>query len=129
MTDGFLLDTCALIWLANGDSSLSKAAREKIADSAVLCVSPVSAWEIAVKAAKGKIGLPCPAREWFDAVAKRYDIEVLRISSDEMLAAAELPWIHRDPADRFIIATAQRRGLTVVTADTNFPKYGVETIC
>jgi len=129
MTDRLLLDTCALIWLANGNPSLSKAAKDKIADSAVLCVSPVSAWEIAVKASKGKISLPCPAREWFDAVVKRYDIEVLRLGSDEMLAAAELPWIHRDPADRFIIATAQRRGLTVVTADSNFPKYSVETIC
>ena len=129
MTDGLLLDTCALIWLATDDSTISKTAKDKIADSTVLCVSPVSAWEIAVKASKGKICLPCPAREWFDAVVKRYDIEVLRISSDEMLAAAELPWIHRDPADRFIIATAQRRGLTVVTADSNFPKYGVETIC
>ena len=129
MTDGLLLDTCALIWLATGDSALSKAAKEKIADSTVLCVSPVSAWEIAVKASKGKISLPCPAREWFDAVVKRYDIEVLRLNSDEMLAAAELPWIHRDPADRFIIASALRRGLTAVTADSNFPKYGVETMC
>ena len=129
MTSGLLLDTCALIWLATGDSALSKAAKEKIADSAILCVSPVSAWEIAVKASKEKIILPCPAREWFDAVVKRYDIEVLRITSDEMLAAAELPWIHRDPADRFIIATAKIQSLTVVTADTNFPKYGVETIC
>ena len=129
MTDGLLLDTCALIWLANGDPALSNAAKEKIAESAVLCVSPVSAWEIAVKTSKGKINLPCPAREWFDAVVKRYDIEVLRLNSDEMLAAAELPWIHRAPADRFIIASALRRGLIVVTADSNFPKYGVETIC
>ena len=129
MTDALLLDTCAVLWLASGSRSLSKSARSAISDAQMVCVSPVTAWEIAVKASKGKIVLPCPAREWFDAVVRRYDIEVLKMSSDEMLRAAELPWIHKDPADRFIIATALANDFTVVTADGNFPKYGVRTMC
>ena len=129
MTDALLLDTCALLWLASGNRSLSKSARSAISDAQIVCVSPVTAWEIAVKASKGKIVLPCPAREWFDAVVRRYDIEVLKMTSDEMLRAAELPWIHKDPADRFIIATALANDFTVVTADGNFPKYGVRTMC
>lgn len=129
MTDALLLDTCALLWLASGSRSLSNVARSAIAEAQRACVSPVSAWEIAVKVAKGKIVLPCPAREWFDAVVRRYDIEVLRLSSDEMLRAAELPWLHKDPADRFIIATALANDFMVVTADGNFQKYGVRTIC
>jgi PIN domain nuclease of toxin-antitoxin system len=129
MTDSLLLDTCALLWLASGSKNLSKDARTALSDAQVLYVSPVTAWEIAIKAAKGKIVLPCPAREWFDAVVLRYDIQVLKVSSDDMLRAAELPWHHKDPADRFIIATALINGFTVVTADGNFPKYGVSVIC
>lgn len=129
MTDALLLDTCAVLWLASGNRSLSKSARSSISDAQMVCVSPVTAWEIAVKTSKGKIVLPCPAREWFDAVVQRYDIDVLKVSSDEMLRAAELPWIHKDPAGRFIIATALENDFTVVTADGNFPKYGVRTIC
>ena len=129
MTDALHLDTCALLWLASGSRSLSKAARSAIAEAQRACVSPVTAWEIAVKVSKGKIVLPCPAWEWFEAVVRRYDIEVLRLSSDEMLRAAELPWLHKDPADRFIIATALANDFMVVTADGNFPKYGVRTIC
>ena len=49
-------------------------------------------------------------------------------SSDDMLKAAELPWLHKDPADRFIIATALANNFTVVTSDGNFPRYGVRTI-
>ena len=129
MTDSLLLDTCALLWLASGSRSLSNSTRAAISSASIVCVSPVTAWEIAVKAAKGKIELPCPAREWFDAVVRRYDIEVLKLSSDDMLRAAELPWLHKDPSDRFIIATALNNDFTVVTSDGNFPKYGVRTIC
>lgn len=129
MTDSLLLDTCALLWLASGSRSLSNSTRAAISSASVVCVSPVTAWEIAVKAAKGKIVLPCPAREWFDAVVRRYDIDVLKLSSNDMLRAAELPWLHKDPSDRFIIATALNNDFTVVTSDGNFPKYGVRTIC
>ena len=128
MTDTLLLDTCALLWLASGSRNLSKSARAAIAEAQVVYVSPVSAWEIAVKAAKGKIVLPCPAREWFDAIVRLYDIDVLKLSCDDMMRAAELPWHHRDPADRFIIATALKNGFTVVTSDGNFSKYGVKVL-
>lgn len=129
MTDALLLDTCALLWLASGSKSLSRGTRSLIADAGVVYVSPVSAWEIAVKVSKGKIILPLEARQWFEAIVKKYEIEVLKMSYDDMLLSAELPWHHKDPADRFIIATALKNGLTVVTADGNFKKYGVTTIC
>ena len=128
MADALLLDTCALLWLASGDPALSEKARSLIENAEILYVSPVTAWEIAVKAAKGKIQLPLSPREWFDAVVKLYDITVLKLTADDMLKSAELPWLHKDPADRFIIATALKNGFMVVTADGNFGKYGVKTI-
>ena len=129
MADTLLLDTCALLWLASGDRALSEKARSLIEDAQVLYVSPVTAWEIAVKTAKGKIQLPLSPREWFDAVVRLYDITVLKLTADDMLKSAELPWLHKDPADRFIIATALKNGFMVVTADGNFGKYGVKTVC
>ena len=123
------MDTCALLWLASGDRALSENARSLIEDAQVLYVSPVTAWEIAVKTAKGKIKLPLSPREWFDAVVKLYDITVLKLTADDMLKSAELPWLHKDPADRFIITTALKNGFMVVTADVNFGKYGVKTVC
>lgn len=129
MADTLLLDTCALLWLASGDRALSEKARSLIEDAQVLYVSPVTAWEIAVKTAKGKIQLPLSPREWFDAVVRLYDITVLKLTADDMLKSAELPWLHKDPADRFIIAMALKNGFMVVTADGNFGKYGVKTVC
>ena len=73
--------------------------------------------------------MPISPREWFDSVVKMYGIDVLKLSADDMLLSAELPWLHKDPADRFIIATALKNGFMVVTADGNFGKYGVKTIC
>ena len=129
MTDALLLDTCALLWLASGDSALSENALSMIENAQVLYVSAVTAWEIAIKSSKGKIQLPLSPREWFNAVVKLYDIDVLKLTADEMLKSAELPWLHKDPADRFIIATALKNDFMVVTADSNFGKYGVRTIC
>ena len=129
MTDSLLLDTCALLWLASGDPALSESALSMIENAQVLYVSAVTAWEIAIKTSKGKIQLPLSPREWFNAVVKLYDIDVLKLTADEMLKSAELPWLHKDPADRFIIATALKNDFTVVTADSNFGKYGVKTIC
>ena len=129
MADALLLDTCALLWLASGNPALSEKACSLIENAEILYVSPVTAWEIAVKAAKGKIQLPISPREWFDSVVEMYGIDVLKLSADDMLRSAELPWLHKDPADRFIIATALKNGLIVVTADGNFGKYGVKTIC
>ncbi len=62
-------------------------------------------------------------------MVKLYDITVLKLTADDMLQAAELPWLHKDPADSFIIATALKNGFKVVTSDGNFGKYGVKTIC
>ena len=128
MAESLLLDTCALIWLATGSEELSKETRLLIARAPRVFVSAVSAWEIAVKCYKGKLTLPCDPRRWFTGVIEKYDLDVLGLDSDEMLAASELPWHHKDPADRFIIATAQKNSLSVVTGDGNFPLYGIKVL-
>lgn len=123
-----LLDTCALIWLATGDRKLSMAAREAIQDADILCFSSISIWEIARKVKKGELEIPVTPGKFTDMLVSQYDMTEIPLDNSIMLRASSLPEIHKDPADRFIIATALLNGCLVVTGDRNFPKYGVETI-
>lgn len=120
-----LLDTCALLWLASGSSNLSKEARRRIDNSFVVYVSPISLWEIARKVQKGMLQLPLEPSEWFARVRQQHNLTLLPLSDAVMFKAATLPEIHKDPADRFIIATALLNNLDVVSTDHNFPDYGV----
>lgn len=123
-----LLDTCALIWLGNGDPALSLDARQAIEESETVYVSPISLWEVSNKCRKGKLQLKYPPREWFDKVLQRYQLEILPLTNEAMFLAGELQEHHKDPADRMIIASAMINGLVVVTADRNFSLYGINVI-
>ena len=123
-----LLDTCALIWLGNGDAALSLDARQAIEESETVYVSPISLWEVSNKCRKGKLQLKYPPREWFDKVLQRYQLEILPLTNEAMFLAGELQEHHKDPADRMIIASAMINGLVVVTADRNFSLYGINVI-
>lgn len=120
-----ILDTCALLWLASGDKKLSRAALKEINAAAVVYVSAISGFEIALKAARGKLKLPHPPQEWFEKVVEHHGLAVLALDLGTCIAAARLPAIHDDPCDRFIIAAAKLHGLSVVTTDEHFEKYGL----
>ena len=120
-----ILDTCALLWLASGDKRLSRAALREINQAPVVYVSAISGFEIALKVAKGKLKLPHPPQEWFEKVVEHHGLAVLPLELEVCIAAAQLPTIHDDPCDRFIIAAAKLHDLTVVTADERFEEYGV----
>ena len=123
-----ILDTCALLWLASGDKKLSRAALKEINEASAVYVSAISGFEIATKAARGKLKLPGGPREWFEKIVEHHGLAILPLELNDCIAAAELPPIHNDPCDRFIIAAAKLRDLTVVTADEQFRKYGVTVI-
>jgi PIN domain nuclease of toxin-antitoxin system len=123
-----ILDTCALLWLAEGGERLTKPARQRIESAPVVYVSSISAYEIGVKCRSGKLKLPVPPAEWFKAIVEHHGLAVQPLDWDVCIAATELPPIHKDPCDRFIIATAKMRHLPVVTADTSFADYGIEIL-
>ncbi len=123
-----LLDTCALIWLGNGDDALSMEAKRMIEESETVYVSPISLWEISNKCHKGKLLLKLPVREWFNRVVERHRLSVLPLTNEVMFMAGELEEHHKDPADRMIIASAIAANLIVVTGDRNFPLYGIKTL-
>ena len=85
-------------------------------------------WEIMFKYRIGKLKLDLAPRDWLELVEEKFELTVLPLERKTMLAAADLPLHHRDPADRFIIATALENDLPVVTSDDKFEKYGVKTI-
>ena len=128
MTRSLLLDTCAILWLASDPDRISPEVRSAIADAPLVYYSPISAWEIALKAALGRIALPLPPREWFSRAVRHHGLEPIPLREEILFRATELPWHHKDPADRFIIATALVDRHPVVTGDDRFAAYGVETL-
>jgi PIN domain nuclease of toxin-antitoxin system len=123
-----ILDTCALLWLVEGSTELSEAARKRIDQESAVYVSAITGFEIGIKVQKGKLKLPARVSDWFAAILENHDLELLPLDLETCIDATELPAIHRDPCDRFLIATARRRRMPVVTADPVFRDYGVEVV-
>jgi len=123
-----LLDTCALLWLAQGGGELSRGMLQKIAEAPFVYVSAISGFEIGVKVRKGKLELPAAPSDWFKTIVQHHDLQVLALDLDICILSAELPPIHNDPCDRMIIATARNHKLQVVTADAVFEAYPIEII-
>ena len=123
-----LLDTCALLWLAHQPEKLSNSLLDRINAEPVIYISSITGFEIGIKYKSGKLELPAPPKTWLETVLKHHDISVIEINLEISIRAAELPPIHKDPCDRFIIATAQLKRLPVVTGDERFAPYGVEVL-
>ena len=76
----------------------------------------------------GELEIPVSPTLFADMLVKQYGMKELLLDNAIMLRSSALPEIHKDPADRFIIATALLNDCVVVTGDHRFPEYGVETI-
>ena len=114
-----LLDTHTLLWLVSTPDQVSPPARDEIADSArQVMVSAVSAWEIAIKTRLGRLDGEMLLSAWPDIMAAMAVNEV-DIEAADAIMAGRLPWNHRDPFDRMIVAQAARRGLTIATRDAD----------
>lgn len=124
-----LLDTHTFLWFASGSPELSTDARTIIEDpDNEAWLSPVSLWEIAIKVSIGKLALIAP----FDVIIPQYmkdnDIKLLDIIITHTSAVATLPFHHRDPFDRLIIAQAIVEGMDVVSIDAAFDSYPITRI-
>ena len=124
----YLLDTCALVWLANGNDRMPARVRKELAAADELYVSSVSAWEISRKLQKGTLILDDDMRTIWTNLVESYRLKVLPVTPEIAIASTELPEIHKDPADRFIIATAKVGKLQVVTSDGRFSEYGIDVL-
>lgn len=124
--NAYLLDTNVLLWLGLDRGPARGAARD-ILSTAPLFASVVSAAEIAIKAAIGKLSLPPPFETDFDAgfraLLSRLDVDLLPLDLPAVARLRHLPAHHRDPFDRMIIAQALESGLAVATRDRAFQAY------
>src|ERR1035437_2421528 len=119
-----LLDTHALLWFIGNDPQLSAPARENIENPAhEKFVSAASLWKIAVKLSLEKLKLPRPFGEVFPQQLEVNGFELLPISCAQLNQLVALPFHHRDPFDRLLIAQALADGMNVVTRDLEFSKY------
>jgi PIN domain nuclease of toxin-antitoxin system len=124
-----LLDTHAFLWWNLDDDRLSESVRDLIRDGRTeVVVSVASIWEVAIKAAKGKIELPDAADAYIDDRLRRNRWSTLSIDPRHALHAAALPMIHADPFDRVLVAQAQLESIPLVTTDAAITRYDVETI-
>ncbi len=123
-----LLDTHGLIWWLTNDGRLSVRVLAFIRDPATrVLVSAATAWEVAIKVAKGRLSVPVEPSRLLEAVIAERMVP-LAIAFDHAVAAASLPRIHADPFDRLIVAQAQALAIPIITADPHIARYGVETI-
>ena len=120
-----LLDTCALLWLASDQTQLSEPSKKAIAaaNAGNLYLSSISAFEIAIKVRNGHLILPISTEEWIEEAIRLHGIEEIPINSSVSARSVLLPQLHKDPCDRFIIATAQIYHLKILTKDKMIPKY------
>ena len=123
-----LLDTHTFIWFINGDRELSSKAKALIeADDSLNFISIASIWEIAIKINLGKLQLNTPFEE-INRQIENNGFHWLPITFEHPLQLSKLPFHHRDPFDRMIIAQSTVNRLTVISKDGNFKDYGVKLI-
>jgi len=124
-----LLDTHSFLWFINGDNKLSSRARNLITDlDNQVLVSIASLWEISIKAGLGKLELSHPFEELIPEQLALNEIDQISINLDHLAKLIYLPFYHRDPFDRLIIAQALVEDLPIITKDSVFQAYSIEVI-
>ena len=120
-----LLDTHAFLWFLLDDERLSTSARTAIEQTEILHLSPASHWEIAIKISLEKYVLPEPFAQFMERELANNNITILPIEITHTAQLTALPFHHRDPFDRLIIAQALAEKLSVISIDSQFDAYGV----
>ena len=124
-----LLDTHTFLRWVWDDKALSKVARAAIANPENECLlSVASAWELAIKISLGKLELGVSLDRFLPEQLAANQTQLLPVSLAHTLGVASLPWHHRDPFDRLLIAQCRADGLTLVSADAALRAYGVDLI-
>lgn len=123
----YLLDTHTLLWYFEGDPSLSARAKLAIDGKNPVSISIASLWEITIKKSLGKLTCEYTLAELSNNCIEAR-IPILHITVAHLEKHADLPFIHRDPFDRLLVAQAITEGLTIITKDQVLPSYPVKTL-
>lgn len=115
-----LLDTHIWLWNVGTPDRLTRRVDRAINDPRnELWISPVSTWEVAVLYDAGRLKLAQPLEAWLERAMSHAPVREAPLTHEIALATRSVHLPHRDPADRFLVATALVHGLTLVTADRN----------
>ena len=121
-----LLDTHAMYWYIEGDSQLPVTARTLIQDASnEVLVSPASYWEIAIKISVGKWQLNRTYGDFVDLGLSQYGFHVLPILPTHTARLIGLPFHHKDPFDRLLVAQSMVEGIPIISNDTALDAYGI----
>ena len=113
-----VLDTHAWVWWLAKPQKLGKKASRTIDRADRIGVPAICVWEVALKADSGRLKFDRPYETWIDeALTEDPRVELLHLLPRIAVTAVQLSWPHRDPADRFIVATARAHDAVLVTAD------------
>jgi PIN domain nuclease of toxin-antitoxin system len=124
-----LIDTHAFLWLITGDARLSAGAREAFLEPKhQLYLSASSLWEISIKVSLGKLKLKKGWLKIIETEMKKNLVLWLPIEMHHCEQLTKLPFYHRDPFDRMLIAQAAAEGMHILSNDGEFPKYGIGCI-
>lgn len=121
-----LLDTHTFLWFIAGNAQLSPSARRVISDPTTEpLLSVASLWEMAIKISLGKLTIQAPFAAFIPEQLHQNGIALLGITINHAAKVTALPFHHRDPFDRLLVAQAQSEQLTLISADAIFDAYGV----
>ncbi|MEW6381168.1 MAG: type II toxin-antitoxin system VapC family toxin [bacterium] len=124
-----LLDTSCFLWFIAGSDNLSINARNFIVDiNNELVLSISSLWEIVIKVSIGRLELLRPFEQLIPEQLNENEIDILPIELSHLSTVMELPFHHRDPFDRLIIAQGITERLPVISNDNVFHEYPIEII-
>lgn len=124
-----LLDTHAFLWFIAGDERLSTNARSAIELMENDCfVSAASLWEIAIKTSLGRLTLPQPFNEVVSEQIQTNALLQLDIKPEHLEVLVSLPFYHRDPFDRLLVAQAKAEAFAIVSVDSALDAYEVERL-
>ncbi len=121
-----VVDTHAWVWWLTKPAKLGKKAARALDKADRIGVPAICVWEIAAKAELGKLRFDRPHDVWIEqALTADARVELLHLLPTIAIDAARLSWAHRDPADRFIVATARAHDALLVTADERVRDSGL----
>lgn len=124
----YLLDTHVIIWLLEADTNLPAPLVQMIENGKNrVLVSIATLWEITIKSSLGKLELQKSLEEIFEHL-KKLDVEFLSIQENHLVTLRGLPFHHRDPFDRLIIAQSKADKITLMSKDAIFKNYDVDLI-
>lgn len=125
----YLIDTHTLLWYTLNEDRISPLATESIANCQnQIFISPASYWEIAIKVSIGKLTLNQPYSDFIKVCLHEYDFSILQILPEHTALLTKLPFHHKDPFDRLLIAQALSEKLPLISLDSKFDHYGVDRL-